>query len=450
MKQKSKVLPHNIEAEQSILGGILLDREVLNKVSEIIKPEDFYLDSHQRIYRAILSICEENAPLDIITLTDYFLKKKELDLVGGATYLSKLIDNIATSANITYHAKIVKEKSVLRKLINVSGEIYHNCFEPVEDMEEFLDITEEKIFAITQQERSKHSIYEINEIMRESLHIIDELYNKKEYITGVPTGFRELDNLTAGFQPSDLIIIAGRPGMGKTALALSILKHAALEGEPCAFFSLEMSKEQIGMRLLCAEAKVELQKLRRGFLEAREWTPLANAAARLSETKIFVDDTAGLNILDLRSRARKLKAENNIKLLFIDYLQLMRAHKTKDSREQEISEISRSLKALAKELNIPVVALSQLNRAVETKGEDKRPQMANLRESGAIEQDADVIIFVYREEYYLRQKGKEIPDDVKNVAEIIVAKQRNGPTGIVKVYFNDKITFFGDLLHTTN
>lgn len=448
MKNKSKILPNSIEAEHSVLGGILLENDVLNKISEILKPEDFYLDAHQRIYRAILALREENAPLDIITLTDYFLKRKELELVGGAAYLSRLLDNVASSANIVHHANIIKEKSILRKLLSVTGEIYNQCFEPVEDLEEFLDTTEEKIFAITQKERSKFNIFDIKQIMKSSLNIIDELYHKKEYITGVTTGFKDLDNLTAGLQPSDLIIIAGRPGMGKTALALSILKSAALDGNPCAFFSLEMSKEQIGMRLLCAEAKVELQKIRRGFISDKDWTPLANAAAKLSETKIFIDDTAGLNIMELRSRARKLKAEHDIKLLIIDYLQLMRAHKSKDSREQEIAEISRSLKALAKELNIPIVALSQLNRAVETKGEDKRPQMANLRESGAIEQDADVIIFVYREEYYLRQRGKDIPDDVKNVAEIIVAKQRNGPTGIVKVYFNDKITFFGDLLHT--
>lgn len=444
MKNKNKILPHNIAAEQSILGGILLDKELINKVSEIITPEDFYLESHKRIYEGIIEVCDRNEPLDLITLTDFFLKKGMLDKVGGASYLSALIDNIPSSANIVHHSKIVKEKSILRKLINVSGEIYNSAFEPIDDVESYLDMAEEKIFEITQKERSTHNCYEMKDIVRSTFKVIENLFHKKELITGVPTGFSALDKLTAGLQPSDLIIIAGRPGMGKTSFALSMLRNAALSAKiPAVFFSLEMSKEQIVMRLLCAEAKIQLQNLRRGNLEQRDWTPLTNAAGKLSNANIFIDDTPSLSVLDLRSRARKLKAEKNIGIIMIDYLQLMRSHNNKDSREQEISEISRSLKALAKELNVPVVALSQLNRMVEAK-EDKRPQISHLRESGAIEQDADVIMFIYREEFYRRDK-ENIPNDIKNVAEIIVAKQRNGPTDTVKLFFNDRLTQFAEL-----
>jgi len=444
MKNKGKILPHNIEAEQSILGGILLDKDVINRVAEIIQPEDFYLDAHKKIYQGIIEVCDRNEPLDLITLTDYFLKKGMLDQVGGATYLSKLIDNIPSSSNITHHAKIVKEKSVLRKLINVTGELYNSSFEPIEDIEEYLDAAEEKIFEITQKERSTQSCYELKDVLKSTFKVIENLFQRKELITGVPTGFSDLDKLTAGLQPSDLIIIAGRPGMGKTSFALSILKNAAMQAKiAAAFFSLEMSKEQIVMRLLCSEAGIPLQNLRRGFIESKDWTPLTSASTKLSSTGIIIDDTPALSILELRSRARRLKAEKNIGLIMIDYLQLMRAHTNKDNREQEISEISRSLKALAKELNVPVVALSQLNRAVESK-EDKRPQISNLRESGAIEQDADVIMFIYREEFYRRDK-ENIPEDIKNVAEIIVAKQRNGPTDTVKLFFNDKLTHFADL-----
>ncbi len=444
MKNKSKILPHNIEAEQSILGGILLDKDVINKVAEVIKPEDFYLDSHKKIYEGILELCDKNMPLDIVILTDYFLKKGKLDDVGGASYLSKLIDNIPSSSNIVHYAKIVKEKAILRKLITVTGDIYNSAFEPIEDIEEYLDVAEEKIFEITQKERTGHNAHELKDILKGTFKLIESLYHTKELITGIPTGFTKLDELTAGLQPSDLIIIAGRPGMGKTSFALSILKNAAImRNIPAAFFSLEMSKEQIVMRLLCAEAKIQLQNLRRGFFDQKDWTPLTDASSKLSKTEIIIDDTPALSILDLRSRARRLKAEKNIGLIMIDYLQLMRSHTNKESREQEISEISRSLKALAKELNIPVVALSQLNRAVESK-EDKRPQISHLRESGAIEQDADVIMFIYREEFYRRDK-ENIPDDIKNVAEIIVAKQRNGPTDTVKLFFNDKLTLFANL-----
>lgn len=447
MKSTTKLLPHNKEAEQSILGGILIDKDALHKVSDVIKVEDFYFEQHRLIYQAIIDMTDRNEPIDLISLTDYFLKKGTLDKVGGAGYLSSLIDNIASSANITHYAKIIKEKAILRKLINVTGDIYNSCFEPIEDVEAFLDKIEEKIFSITQKERSINTTTPINEVLKTSLMAVERLYKKKETITGIPTGFSKLDKLTAGLQPTDLIIIAGRPGMGKTSFALSILKNAALIArEPCAFFSLEMSKEQIGLRLLCAEAKIELHKLRTGFLDKQDFMKISFAISKLSSAQIYIDDTPAITVMELRSKARRLKAEKNIGLLIIDYLQLMRAGEKKDTREQEISEISRSLKALAKELNIPVIALSQLNRAVETgKGMEKRPQLAHLRESGAIEQDSDVIMFIYREEYYLKLSQKEVPDDKKNKAEIIVAKQRNGPTDTIEVFFNDKLTLFSDI-----
>ncbi len=450
MKNKQKIIPHNRDAEQSILGGILIDRDAVNKITDLLKIEDFYFESHRLIYQAIIDMIDRNEPVDLISLTDYFLKRDLLEKVGGASYLSSLIDNIASSANIAHYAKIVKEKSILRKLIDVSGEIYNASFEPIEDVEKFLDQSEEKIFSITQKERTTSTISPLGEVLKKSFTTIKRLYDKKEAITGIPTGFSDLDKLTAGLQPTDLIIIAGRPGMGKTSFALSILKNAALIGHvPCAFFSLEMSKEQIGLRLICAEAKIELHRLRTGFIDKKEFPNITTTISRLSQASIFIDDTPALSILELRSKARKLKSEKNIQLIIIDYLQLMRASEGKDNREQEISEISRSLKALAKELNIPVIALSQLNRAVETgKGMEKKPQLAHLRESGAIEQDADVIIFIYREDYYLRLAGKEIPDDKKNIAEIIVAKQRNGPTDTVKVFFNDKLTLFADIAHS--
>ncbi|MCX7991607.1 MAG: replicative DNA helicase [Proteobacteria bacterium] len=447
MRDKTKVLPHNKDAEQSILGGILIDKEAIHKVADILKIEDFYFEQHRLIYQAIIEMTDRNEPVDLISLTDFFLKKGILDKVGGAGYLSSILDNIASSANISHYAKIVKEKAILRKLINVSGDIYNSCFEPVDDVEGFLDKTEEKIFSITQKERTISSVSPIKEVLTSSYLTIERLWRKKETITGIPTGFSKLDKLTAGLQPTDLIIIAGRPGMGKTSFALSILKNAAILGnEPCAFFSLEMSREQIGLRLICAEAKIELHKLRTGFLDKKDMSQITHAISKLSNANIYIDDTPAISVLELRSKARRLKTEKNIGLIIIDYLQLMRGSDRRENREQEISEISRSLKALAKELNIPVIALSQLNRAVETgKGMEKRPQLAHLRESGAIEQDSDVIMFIYREEYYLKLSHKEVPEDKRNIAEIIIAKQRNGPTDTVEVFFNDKLTLFSDI-----
>jgi len=434
-----KVLPQNIEAEQSVLGGILIDNEALPKVLEIIEPNDFYRDNHKKIFLAFLELFENNIPLDIITVTELLQKKGELTNVGGATYLASLVDSVPTTANITHYAKIIKEKSILRSLIAKATDIVNLGFEASEDVAEILDKAEEAIFSITQQ-RIQTSYYSIKEIIKQTFEAIEELSSKKDSVTGIPTGFIDFDRLTAGLQPSDLIIIAGRPVMGKTSFTLNIAQHAATRaGVPVGFFSLEMSKEQLALRMLCAEARINSQKIRSGFLSERDWLRLTDAAATLSEAPIFIDDTPALSVLEIRAKARRLKSEHNVGLIIVDYLQLMKGKGKVDTREREISEISRSLKALAKELNIPVVAVSQLNRRVEER-ENKRPRLADLRESGAIEQDADLIVFIYRDEVY----NEDTPD--KGIAEIIIGKQRSGPTGVVKLAFLDKYTRFENLL----
>ncbi|MDL1971924.1 MAG: replicative DNA helicase [Deltaproteobacteria bacterium] len=438
-----KVLPQNIEAEQSVLGGILIDNEALPKVLEIIEPNDFYRDNHKKIFLAFLELFENNIPLDIITVTELLQKKGELTNIGGATYLASLVDSVPTTANITHYAKIIKEKSILRSLIAKATDIVNLGFEASEDVAEILDKAEEVIFSITQQ-RIQTSYYSIKEIIKQTFETIEELSSKKDSVTGIPTGFVDFDRLTAGLQPSDLIIIAGRPVMGKTSFTLNIAQHAATRaGVPVGFFSLEMSKEQLALRMLCAEARINSQKIRSGFLSERDWLRLTDAAATLSEAPIFIDDTPALSVLEIRAKARRLKSEHNIGLIIVDYLQLMKGKGRVDTREREISEISRSLKALAKELNIPVVAVSQLNRRVEER-ENKRPRLADLRESGAIEQDADLIVFIYRDEVY----NEDTPD--KGIAEIIIGKQRSGPTGVVKLAFLDKYTRFENLLTSEN
>lgn len=432
-----RVLPQNIEAEQCILGGILIDNEALHKVLEIIGPDDFYRDNHRKIFLTFLELFEKNTPLDIITVTELLQKTGELTEVGGATYIASLVDSVPTTANIVHYAKIVKEKSILRNLITRATDIANLGFEASEDIEEILDKAEENIFSITQQ-RIQTAYCPIREIIKETFKTIEQLSAKKDAVTGVPTGFIDFDRLTAGLQPSDLIIIAGRPIMGKTSFALNIAQHAATRaGVPVGFFSLEMSKEQLALRMLCAEAKINSQKIRSGRLTEGDWLKLTDAAATLSEALIFVDDTPALSVLEIRAKARRLKSEYNVGLLIVDYLQLMKGRGRADTREREISEISRSLKGLAKELNIPLVAVSQLSRKVEER--PHKPQLADLRESGAIEQDADLIVFIYRDEVY-----NEETDD-KGIAEIMVKKQRSGPTGTVKLAFLDKYTRFENL-----
>ncbi|MFA4911395.1 MAG: replicative DNA helicase [Desulfobacteria bacterium] len=435
-----KLPPQNIEAEQSILGGILLDNEVFHRVLEVLNEEDFYHAAHRKVFLSMIELYENNEPVDLITLTNALKNKNQLDEIQGVSYLTSLVDSIPTTANISYYAKIVKEKSILRRLINKTAEIASMSYDSTGDVDEVLDQAERAIFEISEN-KIKPSFYPIKEMIKHSFKTIERLYEKKELITGVPTGFEGIDRFTSGFQLSDLIIIAGRPSMGKTSLALNIAQYAAIETNvPVGIFSLEMSKEQLSLRMLCSEAKVDAQRLRTGFLSESDWPKLTRAVGSLSEAPIFVDDTPALSVLEMRAKARRLKSEKGLGLIIVDYLQLMRGRVNVERREQEISEISRSLKALAKELNLPVVALSQLNRRVEDR-HDRRPQLADLRESGAIEQDADVIIFIYRDEIYNKSEDNEN----KGNAEIIIGKQRNGPIGMTKLAFIDKFATFENL-----
>ncbi len=437
-QQVPRVPPQNLEAEQSVLGGILLENQALSKVLEIINSSDFYSGAHRKIFDAMIELFERNEPMDLITLTDILRSKNQLEEVNGASYLASLVDNIPTAANITYYAKIFKEKSILRKLIHSATEIVTQGYEDSGNVDELLDQAERMIFQIS-EDRIKPSFYSLKEILKDSFKTIERLYEKQELVTGVPTGFEGIDRLTSGFQPGELIVIAGRPSMGKTALSLNIASYAAIEASiPVGIFSLEMSKEQLALRLLCTEARVDSHKLRGGFLTESDWPKLTRAAGSLADAHIFVDDTPSLSLLEMRAKARRLKADHNLGLIIADYLQLMRGRGVFDNREQEISEISRSLKSLAKELHTPVVALSQLNRRVEDRS-NKRPQLADLRESGAIEQDADVILFIYRDEVY------DDKSEDKGLAEIIIGKQRNGPIGTVKLVFIDKYTSFENL-----
>jgi replicative DNA helicase len=435
-----KLPPQNIEAEQSVLGGILIENDAINKVMEILTPEDFYRDAHRRIYNALINLSVRDEPADLITLTNELRKIDQLDAAGGASYIASLIDSVPTAANIEYYAKIVKEKSILRQLIQISTEIITESYQDRSDVESFLDEAERSIFQISEN-RVRPSFYPIRDIVKQSFKTLERLYEKKELVTGVPSGFKELDQMTAGFQPSDLIIVAGRPSMGKTAFCLNVAQYAAIEKRtPVAVFSLEMSKEQLVIRLLCSEAHVEGTKLRTGFLSEGDWPRLTIAAGNLSEAPIFIDDSAALSVLELRAKARRLKADQGLGMVIIDYLQLMRGRTRVESRQQEISEISRSLKAVAKELNIPVIAVSQLSRRTEERT-GMRPQLSDLRESGAIEQDADLILFLYRDEVYNR--AEDNPNRGK--AEMIIGKQRNGPTGKIELAFLSKFTTFKDL-----
>jgi len=430
--------PQNLEAETSVLGAVLLENEALNRVLEILQEDDFYRNAHRRIFSAILHLYEHSEPVDLITLSEVLKTRGELDDVGGVEYLNSLVNAVPTAANISYYAKIIKEKAILRKLINRATEIVSQSYSNSGDVDEFIDQAERTIFEIS-EDRVRPSFYPIKDLIKSSFKTIERLYEKRQLITGVPTGFQRLDELTSGLQPSDLIIIAGRPSMGKTALALNIAQNASVQAAiPAAIFSLEMSKEQLALRMLCSEAKVDAHRLRGGFLSEADWPKLTRAAGSLSEAPLFIDDTPGLSALEMRAKTRRLKIEHNLGLVIVDYLQLMRGRASADSREQEISDISRSLKALAKELSIPVIALSQLNRRVEERG-DKRPQLSDLRESGAIEQDADVILFLYREEVYNKS------EENRGKAEIIIGKQRNGPTDKVDLAFLDKYTRFENL-----
>jgi replicative DNA helicase len=437
-----KVPPQNLEAEQSILGSILLENSAINSVLEFLSKDDFYSEAHRKIFRVMVELSDKNEPVDIITLSNALRDKNLLDSVGGTAYLASLVDNVPSAANAANYAKIAKEKAILRGLIGSATEIITSCYDTGTDVDQILDRAEQSIFEISEN-KVRPAFHPIREIVKDSFRSIEDLYSRKELITGVPTGFEKIDDLTSGLQKSDLIIVAGRPSMGKTAFALNIAQFAAMETQTAvAIFSLEMSKEQLVFRLLASEAKVDSQRLRKGFLGETDWPKLTTAAGRLSEAPLFIDDTPAITVLEMKAKSRRLKADAGLGLIVVDYIQLMRAGGYRDNREQEISEISRSLKALAKELKVPVIALSQLNRKVEDRT-NRRPQMADLRESGAIEQDADVIAFIYRDEVY--NKSEDNPE--KGTAEIIIGKQRNGPTGTVKLAFLEKFTSFENLTH---
>ena len=440
-----KIPPHNTEAEQAVLGGILIEKDSINKVMETLSSDgsDFYSEIHATLFRGMVSLFEKNTPIDIITLTNIFKDSDELASAGGVSYIGEIVEAIPTAANISYYARIVKEKALLRKVITQSGEITNLAYGEVESVEDFIDDAERLIFEVS-QERSRKSVFRIKEIIKDTFETIEKLYDKKSHLTGVASGYDDLDTLTAGFQPSDLIIIAGRPSMGKTAFCLNIAENAAMSSDvPVAVFSLEMSKEQLVQRLLASRARVGLGKIRSGHLKEEDWPKLTTAVGNLYEAPIYIDDTPAQTVLEIRAKARRWKTEYNIGLVIVDYLQLLRGRRGIDSREQEISDISRSLKALAKEINVPVVALSQLSRRTEQR-EGNKPQLSDLRESGAIEQDADVVMFVYREYVYthLKCKKDECTCENQKDAEIILSKQRNGPTGNVHLTFFNEFTRF--------
>ncbi len=431
--------PANPEAEQSVLGAILVRPEVMDRVADLLTPKDFYRQAHSRIYQAILDLYNRHEPVDLVSVTALLKERGHLEGVGGPVFLAGLSEQVGFAANADYYARLVHDKAVLRRLLDCSQEIAGACLAPVENVDEFLDWAEHQVFQIAET-KVRQGFQPLGSLVEKEIATLEAIWHREAgRITGVPSGFKDLDNLTAGFQKSDLIIIAARPSMGKTALALNIAFHAAYEAQvPVAFFSLEMSKEQLVRRLLSSEGHIDASNLRRAFLTDAEWRGIQEAAGKLMDAPIYIDDTPAATVLEIRGKSRRLKAEGKLGLVVVDYLQLMRGRGNAPSREQEISEISRSLKALAKELAVPVMALSQLSRKTEER-EKKRPQLADLRESGAIEQDADVVIFIYRDEVY----REDSPD--KGTAEVTIGKQRNGPTGKLKLAFRDKFTRFDNL-----
>jgi replicative DNA helicase len=431
-----RIPPQDLDAERSVLGALLLKPSTLHELATSLQPEDFYRPGHAHIFEAAISLFEKNEPIDEVTVRSQLKAAGTLEAAGGTAYLASLTDSVPTAANAVHYAHIVRNRAVSRRLINAATDIVSAAYEGTGEIGQLLDQAESKIFEITAS-RDQRAFVPIKEVVKDTFKLIEKRYEKKETITGVATGFSDFDRMTSGLQPGDLIILAARPSMGKTALALNMAQNAAIRGKlPVALFSLEMSKEQLVMRMLAAEGRIDSSKLRGGKLGDADWPRLARAAGALAEAELYLDDSGSLTILETRAKARRLQAEKGLSMIVIDYLQLM--HGRAESREREISEISRGLKSLAKELNVPVMALSQLNRSLEAR-QDKRPMLSDLRESGAIEQDADVICFIYRDEYYNKDS------DAKGQAELIIGKQRNGPTGTVHLKFFNEYTRFENL-----
>lgn len=433
-----KIPPQNVEAEASLLGALLLDKDAIVKVADLVSADDFYKPAHSLIFGAMCELYETRSPIDLVTLTNKLESKGKLAEVGGVSYLTELVESIPTAAHVIEYARITRHKATLRRLLSASSRIAEMAYREDEDLQKILDAAEREIFAVSQKYLTKNFI-QIRDVLNESFERIEEIHKNKGQLRGVPTGFRDLDNLLAGLQRSDLVILAARPSMGKTSLALNIAQHAAVvHGIPVGIFSLEMSKEQLVDRLLCGEAEVDAWKMRTGNLSDEDFPKIGHAMGVLSEAPLYIDDSPMVSVSEIRTKARRLQSEHGLGLLVIDYLQLMQGSGNEDTRVQEISEISRSLKALARELNIPVLALSQLSRAVESRT-PHIPQLSDLRESGSIEQDADVVIFIYREDYYDKDSVR------KNIADILIRKHRNGPIGDVQLYFSPEKTKFRNL-----
>ncbi|HEX9165999.1 MAG TPA: replicative DNA helicase [Gemmatimonadales bacterium] len=434
--------PWSPEAEQAVLGAMLIDQDAALRAVELLRPEMFYREAHRRLFRVMSTLTDARIVLDHVTLRDELTRRGELDDAGGVEYLAELVDAVPTAANIEFHANIVKEKAILRRLIDAATSIVSDAYAGKSSANELLDSAESRVFQISQDRRDE-GFSRIKEMLWPTMERIETLQKSGKSITGVPSGFVDLDEMTSGFQRSELIIVAARPSMGKTSFCLNIATHAALEGHGVAIFSLEMSKDALVQRMLCAEARVDSQLVRRGMLRDHDFTKLARAAGILQGAPIWIDDLPAQTLLEMRSKARRLKAEYDLGMIVVDYLQLMRSPEYSDNRVQEISDISRSLKALARELEVPVVALSQLSRASEQRGGERKPILSDLRDSGAIEQDADVVVFIHRPEMY--QKEDNEGRSLEGIAEIIVAKHRNGPTGTLDLHFEKSITRFDNL-----
>ena len=437
-----RTLPHNLEAERSVLGAVLLHNDAFNTAVEVIDSGDFFRDAHRRIFEKMVRLQERGNAIDLVTLKEELNRIGELDEVGGPAYISALVDGVPRSTNVEHYAKIIKEKSTLRNLIHSATKILHNAYDAEEEADTILDQAESAIFAIADK-KVRDGFVSLKDLAETSLDTIEKLASRKELVTGVPTGFTDLDEMTSGLQPSDIVIVAARPSMGKTSLVLNMAQHVGTKTDmTVGIFSLEMSKEQLFLRMLTGEARIDAHRLRGGFLGERDWGKLSQALGTLSEAKIFIDDTPSIGVLEMRAKCRRLQAEHGLHMVIIDYVQLMQGRGRFENRSLELASISRSLKGLAKELSVPILVLSQLSRASEQRS-DHRPQLSDLRESGALEQDADVVIFIYREDQYGDKSAP--PTEATGTAELIIAKQRNGPTGVVKLAFIREFTRFENL-----